>query len=223
MPSVRCDCSIGRAAFQLFLSLRVRISTVRRRSGEGRSERRECAIGGHSAPAYRTGQSEAKRTFLFGRATEGTRQHRAFAGLWNRAKFQPGEPTNPKVGQFVVAGGLSRRAMWSAAMDAGVWLRSLGRGQYEERCRDNKIDADLRPQLTWTTSKTSGSLRLAIGGDCLTLSPSWLARRLRRVLLHRRLRRRRARLKARTPASASDEGVGTAPHRDAQSTAAAGR
>ena len=33
-------------------------------------------------------------------------------------------------------------------MDVGSWLRSLGLGQYEANFRDNKIDADLLPQLT---------------------------------------------------------------------------
>ena len=28
-------------------------------------------------------------------------------------------------------------------MDVGVWLRSLGLGQYEAKFRDNKINADL--------------------------------------------------------------------------------
>jgi class 3 adenylate cyclase len=38
--------------------------------------------------------------------------------------------------------------MWSATMDVGGWLRGLGLGQYEEKFRDNKIDADVLPQLT---------------------------------------------------------------------------
>ena len=33
-------------------------------------------------------------------------------------------------------------------MDVGGWLRSLGLGQYEANFRDNKIDADVLPQLT---------------------------------------------------------------------------
>ena len=33
-------------------------------------------------------------------------------------------------------------------MDVGSWLRSLGLGQYEANFRDNKIDADVLPQLT---------------------------------------------------------------------------
>jgi class 3 adenylate cyclase len=33
-------------------------------------------------------------------------------------------------------------------MDVGEWLRSLGLGQYEEKFRDNRIDADPLPRLT---------------------------------------------------------------------------
>jgi hypothetical protein len=33
-------------------------------------------------------------------------------------------------------------------MDVGGWLRSLGLGQYEGKFRDNKIEADVLPQLT---------------------------------------------------------------------------
>jgi class 3 adenylate cyclase/predicted ATPase len=38
--------------------------------------------------------------------------------------------------------------MWSAAMDVGGWLRGLGLGEYEDNFRNNKIDADVLPQLT---------------------------------------------------------------------------
>jgi class 3 adenylate cyclase len=38
--------------------------------------------------------------------------------------------------------------MWSAAMDIGGWLRGLGLGEYEDNFRNNKIDADVLPQLT---------------------------------------------------------------------------
>jgi hypothetical protein len=37
--------------------------------------------------------------------------------------------------------------MWSAAMDIGVWLHSLGLGEYEKKFRDNRIDANLLPRL----------------------------------------------------------------------------
>jgi SAM domain (Sterile alpha motif) len=33
-------------------------------------------------------------------------------------------------------------------MDVGGWLRGLGLSQYEEKFRDDKIDADVLPQLT---------------------------------------------------------------------------
>jgi class 3 adenylate cyclase len=33
-------------------------------------------------------------------------------------------------------------------MDVGSWLRDLGLGQYEEKFHDNKIDAEVLPQLT---------------------------------------------------------------------------
>jgi class 3 adenylate cyclase len=33
-------------------------------------------------------------------------------------------------------------------MDVAVWLRSLDLGQYEDRFRDNKIDAEILPHLT---------------------------------------------------------------------------
>src|SRR5271166_6909743 len=46
--------------------------------------------------------------------------------------------------------------MWSAAMDVGGWLRSLRLGQYEANFRDNKIDADVLPQLTADDLKDIG-------------------------------------------------------------------
>ena len=41
-------------------------------------------------------------------------------------------------------------------MDVGAWLRSLGLGQYEANFRDNKIDADVLPQLTADDLKDIG-------------------------------------------------------------------
>ena len=38
--------------------------------------------------------------------------------------------------------------MWGTAMDVAGWLRGLSLGQYEEKFRDNKIDAELLPRLT---------------------------------------------------------------------------
>ncbi len=41
-------------------------------------------------------------------------------------------------------------------MDVGGWLRSLGFDQYEANFRDNKIDADVLPQLTADDLKDIG-------------------------------------------------------------------
>ena len=41
-------------------------------------------------------------------------------------------------------------------MDVGSWLRSLGLGQYEANCRENKIDADVLSQLTADDLKDIG-------------------------------------------------------------------
>jgi hypothetical protein len=51
-------------------------------------------------------------------------------------------------------------------MDVGGWLRSLGLGQYEEKFRDNKINADLLPRLTNDDLKDIGVSAL---GDRLQL------------------------------------------------------
>ena len=51
-------------------------------------------------------------------------------------------------------------------MDVGGWLRGLGLGQYEEKFRDNKIDADLLPRLTDADLKDIGVSAL---GDRLRL------------------------------------------------------
>ena len=47
-------------------------------------------------------------------------------------------------------------------MDVGRWLRGLGLGQYEEKFRDNRIDADLLPRLTVDDLKDIG---VSIVGD----------------------------------------------------------
>src|SRR6202045_4650177 len=47
-------------------------------------------------------------------------------------------------------------------MDVGGWLRGLGLGQYEEKFRDNKIDADLLPRLTGDDLKDIG---VSVVGD----------------------------------------------------------
>jgi hypothetical protein len=49
-------------------------------------------------------------------------------------------------------------------MDVGGWLRGLGLGEYEEKFRDNRIDADIVRQLTADDLRTSASMQLAIGG-----------------------------------------------------------
>src|SRR5262249_21963174 len=41
-----------------------------------------------------------------------------------------------------------RSGPWSAAMDVGGWLRSLGLGRYEALFRASEIDADILPELT---------------------------------------------------------------------------
>src|SRR6516162_3641233 len=56
--------------------------------------------------------------------------------------------------------------MWGAAMDVCGWLRGLGLGQYETNFRDNKIDADLLPQLTDAVLKDIG---VSAAGDRLRL------------------------------------------------------
>jgi hypothetical protein len=56
--------------------------------------------------------------------------------------------------------------MWGAAMDVGGWLRGLGLGQYEEKFRDNKINAALLPRLTNDDLKGIGVSAL---GDRLQL------------------------------------------------------
>ncbi len=47
-------------------------------------------------------------------------------------------------------------------MDVGGWLRDLGLGQYEEKFRDNKIDADVLPRLTVDDLKDIG---VSVVGD----------------------------------------------------------
>ena len=41
-------------------------------------------------------------------------------------------------------------------MDVGDWLRGLGLGRYEEKFRDNNIDADVLPRLTADDLKEVG-------------------------------------------------------------------
>src|SRR6516164_9913015 len=51
---------------------------------------------------------------------------------------------------------LIRSGPWSAAMDVGGWLRSLGLGQYEALFRASEIDADILPELTETDLEKLG-------------------------------------------------------------------
>src|SRR5215471_14364210 len=60
---------------------------------------------------------------------------------------QPGSSTaRPWTGRFDRT--MIRSGPWSAAMDVGGWLRSLGLGQYEALFRASEIDADILPELT---------------------------------------------------------------------------
>src|SRR5437764_14888005 len=49
-----------------------------------------------------------------------------------------------------------RSGPWSAAMDVGGWLRSLGLGQYEALFRASEIDADILRELTDADLKELG-------------------------------------------------------------------
>src|SRR6516162_9549777 len=60
---------------------------------------------------------------------------------------QPSPPTpRPWTARFNRR--MIRSGPWSAAMDVGGWLRSLGLGQYEALFRASEIDADILPELT---------------------------------------------------------------------------
>ena len=56
-------------------------------------------------------------------------------------------------------------------MDVGGWLRSLGLDQYEGKFRENKIDADVLPQLTADDLKDIGVLAVGDGRGCHPQSP----------------------------------------------------
>ena len=80
-------------------------------------------------------------------------------------------------------------------MDVGGWLRGLGLGQYEEKFRDNKIDADLLPRLTVDDLKDIG---VSVVGDrrrlldaIAVLAAAGPAFPSRRSLLHPRAFRHR--------------------------------
>src|ERR1700741_4390142 len=60
---------------------------------------------------------------------------------------QPSPSTAPPwTGRFYRT--MIRSGPWSAAMDVGGWLRSLGLGQYEALFRASEIDVAIRPELT---------------------------------------------------------------------------
>src|SRR5271166_1619034 len=54
----------------------------------------------------------------------------------------------PSGGHIRAINGLSYASRGERAMDVGGWLRGLGLGQCEDRFRDNRIDAEVLPQLT---------------------------------------------------------------------------
>src|SRR5208337_5591674 len=95
------------------------------------------------------------------------RRERPFPLLKQRSLSERTDSTQytlslPSHGAFAPSAGhvsarrLRYESMWSAAMDVGGWLRSLGLGQYEANFRDNKIDADVLPQLTADDLKDIG-------------------------------------------------------------------
>src|SRR5215468_5656202 len=60
---------------------------------------------------------------------------------------QPSSSTaQPWTGRFCRR--MIRSGPWSAAMDVGGWLKSLGLGQYEALFRASEIDADILPELS---------------------------------------------------------------------------
>src|SRR6516165_11674121 len=68
---------------------------------------------------------------------------------------QPSPPTpRPWTARFNRR--MIRSGPWSAAMDVGGWLRSLGLGQYEALFRASEIDADILPELTETDLEKLG-------------------------------------------------------------------
>ena len=79
-------------------------------------------------------------------------------------------------------------------MDVGGWLRSLGLGQYEANFRDNKIDADVLPQLTADDLKEIGVSAVGDRRRLLAAIAALWARRLLRTRLPPRPSLRRARV-----------------------------
>src|SRR5208337_5335372 len=76
------------------------------------------------------------------------------SGRWPDGRIAP-EAVVPPLDMFQSFRDYPRK-LWRPAMDVGVWLRALGLGQYEEKFRDNKIDADVLPRLTADDLKDVG-------------------------------------------------------------------
>jgi len=83
------------------------------------------------------------------------RQVRSFAGGSRPSQFLPNRPI-AKLDSLPQLSDYPGKAMWGATMDVGEWLRGLGLDQYEAKFRDNKIDAEVLPQLTADDLKEIG-------------------------------------------------------------------
>ena len=58
------------------------------------------------------------------------------------------ESAHHATGHAVATDGISRQAMWSAAMDVGEWLKGICLGQYEATLRAHDIDVDVLADAT---------------------------------------------------------------------------
>jgi hypothetical protein len=70
------------------------------------------------------------------------------------------------------------QAIWSADMDVGGWLRGLGLGEYENKFRNNRIDAEVLSQLTADDLRTLASPRSATDESSSQPSLHWPGQRL---------------------------------------------
>ena len=76
-------------------------------------------------------------------------------------------------------------------MDVGGWLRGLGLGEYENKFRNNRIDAEVLSQLTADDLRTLACPRSATDGSSSQLSLHWPGQRLQQSLkLHQTSQRR---------------------------------
>ena len=73
-------------------------------------------------------------------------------------------------------------------MDVGVWLRSLGLGQYEATFRDNDIDGAVLPRLTVDDLKDLGVATVGDRGKLLVAIAELAAPSRRRSLARRAVR-----------------------------------